>query len=421
MKARKMTKLIGLFLVAVMTLTALLTVSVIPAFAEECNNHKAGAIFDYDGTQHWLLCEYCGEPVESTRRDHIAEKDCSVCGWEYRSPEDLYKQIARLELAVDELESSVDASTAQLSTRLQSLLVEIKQAKNDMKVANQAHMNTLNDLLDKATTALEKAIDELAARMTTAEGNISDQQILIKAAREAIAALEKDSATKVELNALKDALEKADAALEKKINALTAALDAAKNDLTTADGKLDEKISKLSAALNAAKDALEQADEDDKAELTAAIASAKDSLNASIKAVQKNLDDAKAALKSAMELGDDQLETKIAALNTATKDLEAALAAAEAALEGADESNKDELEGVIKSVQNTLKEAIGAGDAANKEALEKEIKALREEIEQTKSDAQVVPIVIACIAIVGDIAILWVVILKRKRFMGMSA
>ncbi len=408
-------------------------------------SHNAGDAYDYDGTHHWLLCADCGEAVDATKEAHDGAEECSVCGWEYRTPEELYAEIQALDAAIKALENAVEQGNADIAAEIQELILQVKLAQNALKADSQANKLELSKMLTDATGALEVAVATLTTRLDTAEGNIDEMLTAIAAAQSALEVLQDVSVTKDEMGAeveklekaiedlesaltqaktdLQDAIDKVAADLKnakdaydkavKDLNQAIADLDAAvqKGDKTLAD-----KITAVEKALAAAEAAAKAADED----LSARLTTAKESPNNAIKAVQKNLDDAKATLKAAIASGDDNLATKIATLNGVVKDLEDTLAAAEAALKGADDKNKSELEAVIKSVQTALKTAMEEGDKANADALAAEVALLREEIAQSKKDAQIVPIVIACISIVGNIAVLWVVILKRKRFMGMT-
>ena len=441
MKARKTIKLMGMFLATVMMLTVLGTVSI---YAEDCS-HTVGDTYDYDGTHHWQLCADCGEAVATTKEAHDGAEECSVCGWEHRTPEELYAEIQALDAAIKALEAAVEQGNADIAAEIQELILQVKLAQNALKADQQANKLELSKLVTDATDGLKAAVESLTERLGTAEGNIDELLAAISAAQSAIQVLQDESVTKDEMGAEVEKLEKAiedlKSALAQAKTDLQDAIDKVAEDLKNAkdaydkavkdlnqaiadldaavqkgDKTLADKITAVEKALTAAEAAAKAADEDLSARLTAA----KESLNNAIKAVQKNLDTAKADLKSAISMGDDNLSAKIAALNATVKDLEDTLAAAEAALKGADEKNKSELEAVIKSVQNALKTAMEEGDKANADALAEEVALLREEIAQTKKDAQIVPIVIACISIAGNIAVLWVVILKRKRFMGMT-
>lgn len=325
----------------------------------------------------------------------------------------------RLDKAVEDIKALQENDKAT-NEQIKELILQVKLAEATLKATGQANKIELSNMLTEATGALQDAVDDLTERLTAAEGDVATLKTNIKTAQDAIAALQDGSATKTELGALQEALDQAKETYDAAIAQIKKDLSDAKTALETAIAKGDKDLADEITALKTALATAEAAAKTEREDLAEALDAAKASLKESIKAVQKNLDDAKAALEAAIAAGDTKLDEKIANLNAATKELEDALAAAQAALESADAETKEELEGVIKTVQNTLKAAMEAGDKANADALAEEVARLREEIAQTKKDAQVVPIVIACIAIVGDIAILWVVVLKRKRFMGMS-
>lgn len=400
-----------------------------------------------------------------------------------------------LQGAVDTLTQRLDQAIADIEElkenggatgeQIQELILEVKLAQIAMEANYVANKAELASLVNTAIETLQGQVDDLTRRLNDAEGDIQTLLSDMSTAKDAIAALEEDYATKVQLSELRTALDSAVETLTAQINGVKGDLIQAKQDLQAAinqgDGQLSEKIEALVTALNdletllsaditalegvvtdlaeemAAADAvltaaiatvqqnlddaktaletaiangdqdladkilaLDAALKDAKATIATDIDDVQTTLEAAIAAVRDNLDAAKTALQEAMKQGDATLNGQIVDANAAIQKLEEALAAAKAALAVADGEQKEELEGVIASVQATLKQAMEAGDKANADALAKEVALLREEIAQVKKDAQVVPMVIACIAIVGDIVLLWVVILKRKRFMGMT-
>ena len=166
------------------------------------------------------------------------------------------------------------------------------------------------------------------------------------------------------LNALKEALENADAAAKDELNAA----------INSGDAALDEKITALDAALKAAEEAYKAADGLVKDELSASILSAKSELSTAIQKVADDLAAAKDELNAAINSGDAALDEKITALD-------AALKAAEEAYKAADGLVKDELNAKILAAQTTLEAAIAA--------LEKKVAAAEKSIAdlQTAVDA----------------------------------
>ena len=119
-------------------------------------------------------------------------------------------------------------------------------------------------------------------------------------AQNAIDLLEKNSATKADVEALEASLKAADTALSVAVEQIKADLEDAMSALESAinagDTALDGKITELNDALAAARLVLEATDADNKAELTDKIDEAYATLDVAINAVQANLDDVKEEL-----------------------------------------------------------------------------------------------------------------------------
>ena len=358
-------------------------------------------------------------------------------------------EIANAKARLDTLESEMDAAEGRLDAaeaeiidakaRLAAAEAEISAAKGRLDaaeaeiVAAKGRLDVLEDEMDAAEDRLDDAegrlddaegrlddaegrlddaegrlddaegrLDDAEGRLDDAEGRLDDAEGRLDAAESEIERLEEEKATRVELTQARRELTE---------NYL-AAIDEAKAELNAAiaagDADLADKIEKLNTALNDAIKAYKDADAALKAELqgefNGKIDAAKTSLETAIAAVQTNLDTA----KSALEAADGALDKKIG-------DLETALKAADAALAAADETNKTELKAAIESAKTDLQKAIKDGDDKAAADLAAAVEALKAEIAQAEKDARTLPLILAIVAIVGDVALLaWIVVLKRK-------
>lgn len=335
--------------------------------------------------------------------------------------DDIDAEIANAKARLDTLESEMDAAEGRLDAaeaeiidakaRLDAAEAEISAAKGRLDaaeaeiVAVKGRLDVLEDEMDAAEDRLDDAenrLDDAEGRLDDAEGRLDDAEGRLDAAESEIERLEEEKATRVELTQAKREL------TEKYL----AAIDEAKAELNAAiaagDADLADKIEKLNTALNDAIKAYKDADAALKAELqgefNGKIADAKTELAAAIAQVQTNLDNA----KSALDTKDGELDKKI-------DDLETALKAADAALAAADETNKTELKAAIESAKTDLQKAIKDGDDKAAADLAAAVEALKAEIAQAEKDARTLPLILAIVAIVGDVALLaWIVVLKRK-------
>lgn len=326
----------------------------------------------------------------------------------------------KIETTKSDLEALIDAAEQAAIDADEALKLEltdvINKAKEELDNADKQLQANIDAAIKKAADELEAVRADLQTKIDANDTRITNEVAALNAAiKEAQATLEAaDAKNRAELEA---ALAKAEVALKKSIESVSNRLNNAQkvllNVINAGDKQLDEKITALNAALTEAIAALDtktvEADAALKAELLATIEAADKALDEAIKAVQKNLDDAKAELAKAIADGDTALAEKLSALD-------AALKSAEAALKAADETNKTELLAAIEKTEADLTKLITEGDKQNADALASAMVLLRAEMEQAKKDAQLMPTIIAIVAVAGDIALAaWLVLSKKKR------
>ncbi len=343
---------------------------------------------------------------------------------------------ANLETAKKELETAIankaDAATVNAAiTKLQEAVYALENAKNNYTSADENLKAALETAIDAAKndaiTAAKETLSNAKKELETAITNKADAATVNTAIADlqtAVDALEAvkdnyatdDEALKSELegkifnaNNLITSLDNRVVEAEKAIEDLEKAVESLKGTDTADAQVLAQAIEALNTAIDAAKASVITGDDT----LDTKIVEAKSALNTKIADVQTNLDDAKTELNKALTDGDDALDGKITTLNNA-------IAVAKAALEATDASTKTELTTKIDEAYATLEVAITQVQANLDQAKTEfadEIVRLKEEIVNTKSDAQVVPSVIAGVAVTGNVALLsWLLVLKRKRF-----
>ncbi len=335
--------------------------------------------------------------------------------------------------AKEELETAIanKADAAIVNTAiadLQTAVGALEALKDNYETADEtlkseledkiADANELITSLDNRVAEAETAIEDLEKAVEALKGtDTADAQALAQAIETLNNAIDAAKSAAITGDGTLDTkIEEAKTTLDTKIADVQTNLDDAKAALNKAiangDTELDGKITDLNDALAAAKAALEATDAADKSELMTKIEAADATLDAAIKVVQKNLDDAKAALNKAIADGDTELDGKITDLNDA-------LAAAKAALEATDASTKTELTTKIDEAYAALEAAITQVQANLDQAKAEfadEIVRLKEEIVNTKDEAQIVPSAIAGVAVTGNVALLgWLLALKRRR------
>ena len=343
--------------------------------------------------------------------------------WAYTT-ESLKKLEEKIEQTKKALEEAIENGDKNLDDKLKALSNALDEAKKALEEAikegDKETKEALENKIADAQDSLQSAIDQVQKNLDDAKADLEkaiadgDNALddKIKALNDALTAAEVALGAANESNkaALEEQISNAQDSLQSAIDQVQKNLDDAKSDLEKAiadgDKALDDKIKALRDALDAVESALESAGENDKADLENKIAEAQASLQSAIDQVQKNLDDAKADLEKAIANGDNALDDKIKALNDA-------LTSAKTALETADESNKAELEDMILTAQNSLQAAI---DALNNRltAAEKDLSAIRLEMQDAKKAMLMVTIAI-CAAFTVINGVILTVALTRKR------
>ena len=300
-----------------------------------------------------------------------------------------------------ELSASIASVSASLRAMVTQVSNELDAAKVDLAAAIAAGDKALEDKIAALNTALETAV----AASTAANEALSAE--LSAELETAVAALNTNIETSVAtLNA---AIEQVVADLAAAKTELNAAIEEAIAALTQADENLNASVEKVAGDLNAAIEqaiaALTQADQNLNAsveQVAGELATTKQELNASLEQAAANLAAAKKELNDAIAAGDKNLADEIAALNAA---LNAAVDAAEAANET-----------LATELNARLDEAVAALNAALAQT-QKDLADAKAEL--AAQDAQLqklvtVAIVLASVAVAGCLALLALVLLKKR-------
>ena len=344
---------------------------------------------------------------------------------------ELTGRLTAAESKLNNLTTKADTTADELAEAIRDLsaltttLNTVKGALENKDTELSGKINDINTALTTAESTLNSAINSLTTRMTAAEKKVNDLTSS-KADKSALtAAINELADLTTTLNTLKGTLNTKDSDLEAKIasaeTTLKTAIDKVADDLTAAKDELTAAIANKADAstLNKAIDELNKAianaeavskvyaDEKDaalKAELTAAINTAKSAFEASLEAAQKNLDDAKSALDKAIKDGDKELADKITALDQAIKALETVAGNNTSA----DDKIRAELRSEIDAAKTALNEAIGALSERVKDA-ESDIEALKKEI------LTVVIVMTSLFVLSAAGTVTLTVLLKRKK------
>ncbi len=274
--------------------------------------------------------------------------------------------------------------------------------------------------LEEAIKNLEAAL-ELKADKTELAKAITDLTALIEAAKGAAETANDELQTLLE-----GKLSTAEAALNKSISDLESKLDQAIIDLEKADKEDAEALAKaitdLTALIEAAKGAAETANDELQTLLEGKLSTAEAALNKSISDLESKLDQAIIDLKVLIETTDNENDE---VMKAAVENLISLIEALEIAGKKSDEALKVELEAIekelnaeIEALKQALKEAIEKASKENTE-LEEKLNDADEKVKEALLDeiksSIILPIVIGCISVAGNIALVVYILIKRKK------
>ena len=308
--------------------------------------------------------------------------------------------------ALDEAYKLADASLQEL----------INKTKADLETSLENTAKSLQENLDAAVKDLEAVDKENSEALSKAVKELTDlietTEALLKANDEAL-----KSDLEGQLAAAKDALTEA-------INKVQENLDAAVKDLdekiTVGDAanslEIAVAVEQLNNAIKVAQAVANSNDKALKAELEAKLTKAEEELNKAINKVQENLD---AAVKKLEEQLATSNETNALELSKATDESKTLIEAVKALSKTDDEALKEELMDTITTLQNEwlskFSDLLAKFESAKQEA-EKNDAALKEELLENTDKAIILPTVIACFAVVGNVGLLvWIIIDRKKR------
>lgn len=266
-----------------------------------------------------------------------------------------------LEQAIKDAENKLDALEEELKKKLQEAIDQAKRAKDDQQATDQSLKDAIDALnnVQQEVEALQKLKDDLQAALDAAEKRLAQLGDAYKTAlNEAIAAGQ--GALDAKNQKIED-LERAIADLQealKKADVQKAIEEAVKQAEEAANKQLEQAI----------KDALEQA----KAEADA-VAKDKD---AALKDLQEKLE----ALEDALKNAGEEVKTQ------AEKELEQAIKDAENKLAQLEDAYKQQLQEAIDAANKAKEEAAGDREKLKDalEALEKKQQALEDAIQKAK-------------------------------------
>ena len=308
--------------------------------------------------------------------------------------------------ALDEAYKLADASLQEL----------INKTKADLETSLENTAKSIQENLDSAVKELEAVDKENSEALSKAVKELTDlietTEALLKANDEAL-----KSDLEGQLAAAKDALTEA-------INKVQENLDSAVKDL---DGKITAgdaansleiavAVEQLNNAIKVAQAVAKSNDNELKAELEAKLTKAEEELKKAINKVQENLD---AAVKKLEEQLATSNETNALELSKATEELKTLIEAVKALSKTDDEALKEELMDAITTLQNEwlskFSDLLAKFESAKQES-EKNVAALKEELLENTDKAIILPTVIACIGVVGNVGLLvWIIIDRKKR------
>ena len=316
--------------------------------------------------------------------------------------------------AITDLTDLIKAAEAAAKTANDELQVLLEGKIKDAKDALEQSIEELDDKLDQAITDLENADKENADALAKAITDLTD---LIKAA-EAAAKTANDELQVLLEGKIKDAKD----ALEQSIEELDDKLDQAITNLENADKEnadaLAKAVTDLTELIEATRTALQAANRVLRADLEKQLDLAVETLENSISDLRSALDYTQSVLVAADKENAEALAKAIVdltALIDAAK--QAAIVSDEALKLELEEAEKELSEG-IASLRGALKQAEEQAAKDNKELEEKLSNAdasNKEELLGEIKSAIILPTVIGVISLVGNMALLVYILIKRRK------
>ncbi|WP_375706348.1 tol-pal system protein, partial [Bartonella sp. CL2QHWL] len=243
--------------------------------------------------------------------------------------------------AVDDVKKAPEAADKAASDVIEKATDAVNKAVDDVKKAPEAADKAASDVIEKATDAVNKAVDDVKKAPEAADKAASS------AAEKATDAVNKA------VDAVKEAPEAADkaasSAVEKATDAVDKAVDAVKEAPEAADKAASSAVEKATDAVNKAIDAVKEAPEAADKAASSAVEKATDAVNKAVDAVKEAPEAADKAASSAVEKATDAVDKAIDAVKEAP---EAADKAASSAMEKA--TSVAEHQGIILENQQAL-------------------------------------------------------------------
>ena len=286
--------------------------------------------------------------------------------------------------------------------------------------ANDVVATLVFQLVEEEAPAVNIAYEEINEEYSLETEENVEPSTLMQALEDLEAAIAAgDKALAEEIEAVKDALQKAigdyqsaDAALRSELSAQINSVNAALNALAT---KTAQDLNNAKQALTEAMAAGDKALDEKIAALNAALETAIAASNASNEAMDAALDEAVAALEAAVAAGDKKLADELATVKEAI----AAANASNEALDAALAEAVNTLEAAVAQVQKNLDEAKAALTAKDDELAAKNNELAAKADDLAAQAAQLnklatVAMVIAIVAVVGAAAALVFVFIKKR-------
>lgn len=306
----------------------------------------------------------------------------------------LQSQIDELEKLADELSSAISAlekADGDFKTEIEALGTALKAAQDAIAALDDTYatdaalasaVKTLNDLLTQAQNNLQTKITQVQTNLDKA----------VKELNASISGNKTDIESK--LKAVEDAYKEADAIIDGDIA-----------ELTEKDTELGNSISALDASYKAADLALQQAIETVQANLDKAV----EELTESISGNKTDIEEKLAALDAACKAADTFINSEIAALKAGDTELADSVSALNTAYKAADEA----LWAGIRQVQTNL-DALQQQLEETDNGLEAKLDSLKADNKQTAMIYTVVNIILGAAAVALIIALVVKSVKKRK-------
>ncbi len=319
--------------------------------------------------------------------------------------------------AKSELEKLVAETKTELQGKIDEVKTELEKAKTDLNTAIAQNKTDLT----KEIEALRKAMEDADALINGDIANLENADTAIKADIAEIETSLADAKTDLE-NAIATVQSNLDTAVENLNNAiaqnktdLAAEIEAVETALTNTDTVINGKIAELVAEdteINASISSLESS-----------IANTKTELKDLIDTVAKNLETAKSELNTAIVNGDSALDEKITALDSAYKAADALINGALAELVADDE----EMTASIMALENSLATVKSELEAAiiqleqkltqkdnDLEAKDAELSAAIESLNTTTTVLIVILSIVGVVSI-GSAAVIVITLVKKRK------